>query len=157
MDNECRNKRKCNINDCGIYHHVSLHVPNVNDTGLVTPGHVNSISEHGITSCLLPIMKIKSGQTPISALWDSGASISLITFKTASQLKLKGKDVNLSVYNIGGEIENILSYKYVLPIMDRNGNVVKITVFGIGKISKSLLPPPPQYCENKPDIPRIAK
>ena len=129
------------MNDCDKYHHVSLHVPNGIDTGLVTPEYVNSISDHSMASCLLPIMNIKSGRTPISALWDSGASISLITFKAASQLKLKGKDVNLSVYKIGGTLENIPSYKYVLAIKDRNGNVVKINVFDIGKISKSLSPP----------------
>ena len=91
--NDCRNKRVCDINGCTMFHHPSLH-------DILAAGRVNTICSNSkdddrelSTKCLLQIMKIRSNNHDLSVLWDSGASISLITFQKARELKLKGKDV----------------------------------------------------------------
>ena len=69
-----------------MYHHQTLH-----DSQLT--GVVNTVSEHNeeaSAGCLLPLMKIKSSGRNLTVLWDSGASISLITFERARELKVKG-------------------------------------------------------------------
>ena len=60
---------------------------------------------------------------------------SLITLEKARELNLKGKAVKLSVVKVGGETEEIDSYKYRLNLIDRNGEIVPFEVYGINRIS----------------------
>ena len=136
---ECRYKKKCNVGNCDRFHHPSLHAVNANVGTLNTKildenKKVNTWS----STCLLQIMKIPSVDQEISVLWDSGASISLVTFKAANQLGLKGNAVNLSIFKVGGQVEDLSSFRYVLPLTDVYGNIFKIHVYGIDKISNSV-------------------
>ena len=83
-------------------------------------------------------MKIFSGERGLSVLFDSGASISLITFKMANSLGLKGSKTNLTVVKIGGEVEKIASFKYTLPLTEKSQRITNIDVYGIHKISNTI-------------------
>ena len=108
---ECRYKRKRGINSCDKYHHTSLHQAHLNGVTLHA-SVLKSREQKGVSDvCLLLIMKIFSGERELSVLFDSGASISLITFKMANSLGLKGSKTNLTVVKIGGEVEKIASFK----------------------------------------------
>lgn len=128
---DCRNRKRCEIDNCNMFHHPSLHETSVN---------VNTIDTKGEscdnTKCLLQIMKVRSVNGNLSVLWDSGASVSLITFRKAKELKLSGKEVQLSVVKVGGQSERIISSLYTLPLLDRNNNVIKVKVYGMECISR---------------------
>ena len=47
-----------------------------------------------VNVCLLQIMQVKSGnsgETIMNVFWDSGSKVTMITFKKAKQLRLKGE------------------------------------------------------------------
>ena len=71
-------------------------------------------------------------------LFDSGASISLITFEKAKELGLsKGEKQGLTVIKVGGAIEEISSCTYILPLVDKRNKVTRINVYGIENISSN--------------------
>ena len=136
---ECRYKKKSEVDNCDRYHHHSLHAVNANVATLHTKIlNENEKDDIWSSTCLLQIMKIPSVDRELSVLWDSGDSISLVTFKAANQLRLKGKAVNLSIFKVGGQVENLSSLKYMLPLTDVYRNIFKIYVYGIDKISSSV-------------------
>ena len=115
-----------------MFHHPSLH-------DILASGGVHAAySDIGKLSsnCLLQIMKIYSVHGNLSVLWDSGASISLFTFRKAKELRLTGKSVLLSITKVGGQVERISSYLYTLPLVDENNIVIDIKVYGIENISQ---------------------
>ena len=52
-------------------------------------------------------------------LWDGGATISLITFSEARDLRLVGETVKISVSNVGAEKQEMSSCLYKLRILDK--------------------------------------
>ena len=124
--NECIHKNICNVDNCDKVHHTPLHVAKANGVTYRTNVYDETKSNTSQSICLLQIMKISSVGQELSVLWDSGASISLITFKAANQLGLKGKGMNLSVFKVGGEVERLASFRYVLPLTDKYGNIIKM-------------------------------
>ena len=119
---QCRSKQVYGTENCDKYHHNSLH-----------DAHVSGISFHAIPtvsncereldSCLLPLMYLRSGDIELPTLWDSGASISLITLKIAERLHLKRR---------------VSSFIYYLPLVDGSGNIVKVNVYAIERISQPI-------------------
>ena len=81
-------------------------------------------------------MEVNSISSPLSILWDRGASISLITFQKARELKLKGKKIELLVAKVGGQVEKTSSFMHSLPLIDKNNKMVSINVYGIERISR---------------------
>ena len=136
MSRDCRNKRMCKVDSCKMYHHPLLHGAEVTATVYTVNSTSNGSNNVSSTTCLLPVMKVNSISGILSVLWDSGASISLITFEKARELKLKGKRVELSVAKVGGQIEKMSSFMYTLPLIDKGNRVVTINVYGIEKISR---------------------
>ena len=134
---ECPCRESCAIDECQKYHNKSLH-----------DKHHSGLSHAVITSkdvsesiCLLPIMKVRVvspyGQF-LNTLWDSGASITLVTNSKASALKLFGKPVQLSVIKVGGCEETISSKLYEVPIMAESGKRVYIRAYGIEKTTNDI-------------------
>ena len=72
-------------------------------------------------------------------LWDSGSTLSFITFEYAKKLKLQGKPIRLEIASIGGITKYINSMQYSLYIKDERGIKVPIDVLGIDVISKSRI------------------
>ena len=92
-------------------------------------------------NCLLPVMKIKVFSPycqEINALWDSGATISLITNPKAELLKLRGVPIQLRVTKVGVEEEFITSKKYDVPLVKTNGERIFIRAYGISKITGNI-------------------
>ena len=135
---DCRNKAACGIDNCNWFHHQSLHEAHTAGVGFHMVMH-HSTKDYRQTSdaCLLQLMRLYSKDMELSVLWDSGASISLITFKRAQELKLWGKQTSLSIIKVG-DVVRLSSYIYKLPLVDKHGNIVHITVCGIEKISSDV-------------------
>ena len=85
-------------------------------------------------------MEVKSTSAQsVNILWDTAATVSLMTFKRAEELQLKpGKQVNLMLETTGGMIERVSSVLYQLPIKMYSGNVVTMGVYGIKRISTKI-------------------
>ena len=72
-------------------------------------------------------------------LFDTGATISLITFKAAKKLGLpKGARKKLTVVKVGGVTDEIISVTYSLPLLDKNNKITYVQVYGIEKISSNI-------------------
>ena len=74
----------------------------------------------------------------INCIFDSGATISLITFNKAAMLSLQGTEVMLTVTKVGGNQDKFLSYKYYLQLVDRKEEIVEFEVYGIDKMAKGI-------------------
>ena len=136
---QCKVKVKCSNTDCGKLHHHTLH-----------EAHVAGSIYHSILSksacvskpCLLQVMMIGTNKHGIKAniLWDGGATDSLITFEKAKKLKLVGQKVNMTIAKVGGDLEDIESFLYKLPLRNSLGAIVMFNVYGIKKISSPIQP-----------------
>ena len=73
----------------------------------------------------------------INVLWDSGSTLSFITFHHARKLNLQGKHIKLEIATIGGVLKMIDSELYTLYIKDEKGIKVPINVLGINIISST--------------------
>ena len=127
----CYNRRKCTEVGCEMSHHILLHESEEDGQA-----H-HAKNESG--GCLLQLMNVEvNGGTKATVLWDGGATISLFTFQKASQIGLKGEEVNLSVTKIGGTKQLLKSYKYEVGIKTKDGKFVDFILYGIDKISTPL-------------------
>ena len=136
---DCSAKVSCSTNGCDKNHHSSLH-----------DAHVQGLVFHNITlhqnmdrpkSCMLQIMKIKVSENPVdhvNVLWDSGASLSLITFRKAKELGLNGRPTQLSIIKVGGARDISPSFVYNLPLINKYGEIKNICVYGINEISSRI-------------------
>ena len=135
---DCKYKKQCEIDECEMYHHQSLHEAHMAG---ITFHHVKDQIEYVNRysgQCLLPLMAISSDTIPskkVDVLWDSGATFSLITFKKANQLNLFEEEISISVIKVGGDKKTMPSYTYDLPLRDKPGKVIICRVYGIDKIS----------------------
>ena len=73
-----------------------------------------------------------------NALWDGGSTLTLITFKKAKELNLKGKYAKLEMETVRGDAVTVDSSIYKVPMMDQNGNLVEIEAYGIARISSRV-------------------
>ena len=123
-----------------IKHHMSLHdafhVESRFHCSAVIPGDDN---DHMTFTSLLQIMKIRSHDTYLNVLCDTGATISIVTFKRTRELRIKrGTMVNLTVVKVGGHIGRITSFLYMVPLTNRYGKVINIRAYGIERISSKM-------------------
>ena len=175
----CYNKTICGIDGCTKFHHQALHTSdgNNNNGQVMTPpnplaqpaaalpvplqvpdgddiqqNHVSN-QERGQQHCLLQLMKIKAGNPNLSVnvLWDSGATISMITFKKAKQLGISGSPAQISIVKVGGKKETINSKVFQIPLYDSENNIEIFKAYGIEKISSSI------QCTNVNDFSKILK
>ncbi|XP_071136608.1 uncharacterized protein [Mytilus edulis] len=84
------------------------------------------------------ISKVPSNGNYLTALWDPGANISLITHDSARRLNLKGRDVTLSVTKVGNTTDYIQSKEYIVPLTDLNGQEWKIRTYGMDQITADV-------------------
>ena len=129
-------KKKCGIDDCEMNHHPLLHNTVAGVLSMAGSNTNNSANE-----CILQIMSIKTAthkEDPLTVLWDSGASLSLITNRKAKELKLPGKATSLLLTKVGACTEIIPSFEYNVPLRQKNGAVTFIKAFGIEEISSKI-------------------
>ena len=99
----CRAKRICNIKDCPLTHHQSLHeerqIPNMSSAS--ASGSTNVCSNTETDTCLLQVQKIITKKGTVNVMWDNAASLCFVTNSKAKEQNLKGKKVDLSIIKIG--------------------------------------------------------
>ena len=131
---DCRNKRVCGVNDCTKTHHMTLHKERQEADALANTCNNKAVD----TQCLLQVQKIRTKKGWINMLWDNGASLCFITNKRAKAEKLKGIKTELSLVKVGGVRQQLVSYKYKLPLIDKKGQELQIDVYGIDKITSDI-------------------
>ncbi|KAK4322373.1 hypothetical protein Pmani_006887 [Petrolisthes manimaculis] len=67
-----------------------------------------------------------------------GSDITLVTHHVAEKLRLKGKDINLSMIKVGNVLENYSSKEYCIPLVDRSSQIWEIKAVGIDEISAKI-------------------
>ena len=136
---DCYNAQECTKDNCQKYHHPSLHEdrpPIANDHPVTKCCHSSRT-----TACLLQIMKLPAGEKHVhdmNVMWDSGATVCLITFKKAKELELKGDRVAIKIVKVGGDKETVESKLYDVPVRDTQGRIEYFKAYGISKISSSI-------------------
>ena len=104
---DCRIRKQCTQDGCTKYHHESLHLAYSSGANFHTNGAVGN--NRNSESCILLLMSIKTNtakESTVTVFWDSGATISLITFTAAEALGLIGNEVQITVTKVDGEIES---------------------------------------------------
>ena len=138
---DCRGKKPCGINDCKRFHHKTLHEEEQDKkppTDIVSASGTASVCNNEIETCLLQIQKIPTKNGSANVLWDTGASLCFITNAKARAENLKGIKTQLSIIKVGGESETVDTFKYKLPLIDKQGKAVVFNVYGIDKITAPI-------------------
>ena len=133
----CYRLRECGKDGCKENHHTLLHIGK--KTKEHPASHVTQPADKG--PCLLQIMKVRAGYNGFAnanVLWDSGATVSMITFSKARQLGLSGVNARITIVKVGGARETIESKIYDVPLCDINGNIDIFQAYGIAQISSSI-------------------
>ena len=74
-----------------------------------------------------------------NVMWDNAASLCFITNSKAKAERLCGTTgVELSIVKVGGTCERMVSQKYLLPLIDLEGQLVHFEVYGIDKITTDI-------------------
>ena len=136
MLNECENMIKCV--QCDRFHHETLH--SSQDNGSInTVCHMDPSEKPG-SSCIFPIMRVKigCGSHYANVLWDSCASICLITNQKAKKLGLTGTPSEISRTVVGGTQRIIDSRKYKITMVDLKGQRLVIEARSIDMISGEI-------------------
>ena len=137
----CSRRRQCpeksNGSPCPYYHHPLSH-------GAIQSTIATITSVTSSQKALLPIMQVDIvGSSDLlqraNALLDSGAQISLIRSSVAKDLKLKGRDIVITITKVGGQEEELSMKIYQVRIRsleDCSAHVIQ--VFGIPSISEDI-------------------
>ena len=158
----CYEYRECKKDGCKQFHHPLLHNDDIKkaskqnhvnvdannesesdkeDTEYKQSHATNTFDNTESQNCLLQLMKISAGTKNVGtldAMWDSGATVSMITFKKARELDLVGAKTDITIVKVGGEKEVVNSKLYDVPIHDLNGNIEVLKAYGIKQISTSI-------------------
>ena len=134
---ECSKKEKCGTNGREKQHHPSLHAADVAGLTFCTEGVLESTISK---PCLMAIMEVMSlANEKVNVLWDTAATVSLVTYEKAEVVKLKAiKRVNLRLETAGGNMEERPSTLYRLPIYTQKREIYYIDVYGIDRISTKI-------------------
>ena len=81
------------------------------------------------------VSTVFSNGLPLVTLWDPGSDMTIITHEMASKLRLKGKDVSISITKVGNKTETIDSKEYSLTLTDKYGNLIDIKAYGMKEIT----------------------
>jgi len=133
----CFRLRDCGKDGCKEKHHPLLHFGKKTKEHLAS--HITQPTDKG--PCLLQIMKVRAGFNGFAnanVLWDSGATVSMITFSKAKQLGLSGVNAKITIVKVGGSRETLESKIYDVPLCDINGNIDIFQAYGIAQISSSI-------------------
>ena len=141
----CYKLKECSKAGCKRMHHPTLHerAPDKHEVHEENLNHVTESEEHHIDKsvCLLQLMQLPAGEgidTSINVMWDSGATVSMITFTKAKEMGLTGTKTNITIVKIGCERETVQSKAYDVPVHDIQGNIEFFNAYGIDKISTPI-------------------
>ena len=91
----------------------------------------------GVVLRLLQVVTVSNAPKCL-ALWDPGSQVSLITHRYAKSAGLKGKNQKMVLTVAGGGTTEFDTQEYVLPLIDREGNVHDLQVYGMDDITSSI-------------------
>ena len=135
---DCFNSQKCSKEGCHLYHHPTLHD---NDRASIKQAQISQFQSTRSRTCLLQLMRLPAGEKhiqEINVMWDTGATVCLITFKKANELRLVGRKVSIKIIKVGGVQEVVESKVYDVPVRDKSGLIEYFKVYGIQRISSSI-------------------
>ena len=98
---------------------------------------VNSLCSRDDVLLLAQEVRLQTGHQ-CTALWDSGSTISLITFDLASRLALDGEACQLSLGGVGANCTVVNTKLYSIGLLDKNGGVYQMHAFGIDRITSPV-------------------
>ncbi|XP_028416265.1 uncharacterized protein LOC114540191 [Dendronephthya gigantea] len=137
----CSRRRQCSEKvgneQCKSFHHHLLHIPGQTN-------HCGIASVNNNKNVLLPVIEVEilgqeGNRQRAVVLFDSGAQISLIRKSVAKDMKLKGKDVMVTLTKVGGEEEEIRTKLYKVRLLSLEDNTIhSISAVGIPCISDSI-------------------
>ena len=136
----CSRKRPCsemvNNASCNKNHHPLLHAA-TNLIGMLASTIKTKESLLPVVSAFVVGNNGKREQANI--LMDSGAQISLVRNDVAQRLKLKGKDVTITMTTVGGQEEEMKTKLFTVPIRSmENNSVFTVNAIGIPCISDEI-------------------
>ncbi|XP_068214422.1 uncharacterized protein [Palaemon carinicauda] len=123
---------KVNGEVCGKHHHSSLHTLFNNPNNSTIDATSNYLSKKG---AILMTGFVNSEGKSIPTLYDAGSNISLITFRMARKLGLKGIPIQLSMTKVGDHTEELDSCVYEVSLKDQAGIEKLIEVCGVSEIT----------------------
>ena len=132
---DCRSRKACGENGCTRTHHRTLHEENREASVSVT---ASSCGDPLSDTCLLLLQRVRTGKGWANVMWDNAASLSFITNSKAKAEMLHGTRVEISIVKVGGTSETIMSNRYLLPLIDSQGQVVPFEVYGIDVITADI-------------------
>ena len=136
LSRECDKKFACRVrvngDVCGKHHHSILHPLFTSSQSSVIDVTSNYLSKKG---ALLMTGFVACGGTSIPTLYDAGSNISLITFRMAKKLGLKGVPIHLSMTKVGNHTEELDSIVYEMCLRDQARKEKVIEVCGISEIT----------------------
>ena len=160
----CFKYRECKVQGCKRGHHPLLHVEDHDQSA--KQSHIATNSETDLSPegsddintdefkqnvassncnnqkghCLLQLMKLSAGNEngTINVMWDSGATVSMITFKKTNELELHGVKTKITIVKVGGEKQVVDSRLYEVPIFDAAGEIEYFKAYGIQQISSPI-------------------
>ena len=142
---QCYQLKKCTVKDCKDTHHPTLHEERstLTNENVMKQKHVSEPQTDSTkkATCMLQLMRIHAGRNnvaPLNVMWDSGAQVTMITFRKAKELDLSGVRSNITIVKIGGEKQLVESRLYEVPLHDTKGNVEMFRAYGIDQISTPI-------------------
>ena len=135
----CFKQMECQIDRCNEIHHPTLHHDDENEGGSHTEASLHQYDIDNDTEsqqnhvsdterspgckcyCLLQLMQVQVGPPPnstINVMRDSGATVSMVTFKKARKLVLNGSKAKNNIVKVGGHKQSINSEIYDVPLYD---------------------------------------
>ena len=121
----CSRRRQCNEMvkgvQCKSFHHPLLH--NGSPNSAVAISSVTNDGEAMLPIIVPEILGTNQASRQGNVLLDSGAQISRIRSSVAEELRLKGKDVTITIAKVGGEEEKITTKMFRVRVRSLESKV----------------------------------
>ena len=133
--------KECDVNTCGKWHSRLLHGAVVPGLALFTHAEAPKAQDPGCTRTLLLAQSIETtAGEKCTTLWDTGSTISLVSNEFAKSACLDGSDVCLELSGVGNKKQLYETKLYLVPLVNKDGERIEISAFGIDKITSDLSP-----------------
>ena len=133
LSKDCQQPPTCR--QCNQHHHTKLH--GVLNIQTETQGAVHTTGSIG-GNVMLPVQRVHCKNQLLTAVYDSGSTISLITHDKAQQLGLENSPVKLTITRVGNISQTTNTKQYIVPLADSKGNIQLIQAFGMDEITHSI-------------------
>ncbi|XP_071088959.1 uncharacterized protein [Haliotis cracherodii] len=123
----CTRRRQCP--NCDAVHHRLLHVESGPHTQQAL---VCSENENG----MLPVISVEIGRRTCNAVFDSGASITLIREEVAKDCEFESHPVQVEIGTVGGEVHMHNTRAYKVKLKSANQQIFSVIAVGVPEITE---------------------